>query len=51
MKRIYTSLLVALVALLIPSTIWAADPDLENDYTLVKSVTFGDGADFAGTVQ
>ena len=49
MKRIYTSLLVALVALLIPNTIWAADPDLENDYTLVKSVTWGDGTNIAGS--
>ena len=43
MKRIYTSLLVAIIALLgLPTTTWAADPDLENDYTLVKSVSFGD---------
>ena len=49
MKRIFTSLLVALVALLIPNTIWAADPDLANDYTLVKSITWGDGTNIAGS--
>ena len=38
-----------MVALLIPNTIWAADPDLENDYTLVKSVTWGDGTNIAGS--
>lgn len=29
--------------------VWADDPDLVNDYTLVKSVTFGDGTNIAGT--
>ena len=28
---------------------WAADPDLANDYTLVKSVTWGDGTNIAGS--
>ena len=49
MKRTYTSLLIALVALLLPCSMWAADPDLANDYTLVKSVTWGDGVNIAGS--
>ena len=49
MKRIYTSLLVTLMALLIPNTIWAAEPDLENDYTLVKAMIWGDGTNINGS--
>ena len=49
MKRIFTSLLVVLAALLMPLNILAADPDLGNDYTLVKSVTWGDGVNIAGS--
>ena len=47
MKKLST-LWIALAALLLPMNLWAV-PDLANDYTLVRSVTFGDGADFAGT--
>ncbi len=32
--------LIALLTVVGVSTVWAADPDLENDYTLVKSVTW-----------
>jgi hypothetical protein len=42
-------MLVAIALVFGVSWAWAADPDLENDYTLVKSVTFGDGADFAAS--
>ena len=48
-KHLLKSLLVALVALIIPNSIWAADPDLTNDYTLVKSVTWGDGVNIAAS--
>lgn len=47
-KSLFKNCLVALLAMIGVSA-WAADPDFENDYTLVKSITFGDGADFAGT--
>ncbi len=41
MKQFTKSLLFLLVSLLLPATTWAADPDLENDYTLVKEAVFG----------
>ena len=42
--------ILTLVALLAVTTgAWATDPDLENDYTLVKSVTWGDGVNIAGS--
>ena len=48
-KNLLISFMVALVALIIPNSVWAADPDLTNDYTLVKSVTWGDGVNIAGS--
>lgn len=50
MKKFTTlkTLLVGLLALGATS-VWAADPDLTNDYTLVKSVTWGDGTNIAGS--
>lgn len=47
MKKLST-LWFVLAALLLPTNLWA-QPDLDNDYTLVRAVTFGDGAAFAGT--
>ena len=41
--------MVTLAAVLFPTSMWAADPNLENDYTLMKSVTFGDGTNIAGS--
>ena len=43
------SLLIAVAMLAGVNGAWAADPDLENDYTLVKSVTWGDGTNIAGS--
>ena len=41
MKRnLLMTWLIALLTMLGVSTVWAAEPDLENDYTLVKSVTW-----------
>ena len=42
-------MLVAVAMVFGASWAWAADPDLENDYTLVKSVTWGDGTNIAGS--
>ena len=39
--------LIALLTVVGVSTVWAAEPDLENDYTLVKSVTWGGSVDVA----
>ncbi|MBQ8127523.1 MAG: MucBP domain-containing protein [Prevotella sp.] len=41
-KHLLRSMLVAIAMVFGASGAWAADPDLENDYTLVKSVDFGD---------
>ena len=44
------SLLVAAAMIAGVNGAWAADPDLENDYTLVKSVTWGgEGTNIAGS--
>ena len=50
MKK-FTTLKTLLVGLLAcaATSVWAADPDLTNDYTLVKSVTWGDGTNIAGS--
>ena len=45
MKKLFT--LFCLLAL--TASVSAADPDFENDYTLVRSVTFDDGTELAGT--
>ena len=45
-KKIFSLLVLLLTAV---TGAWAADPDLENDYTLVKSVTWGDGTNIAGS--
>ena len=41
-KHLLRSMLVAIAMVFGASGAWAADPDLVNDYTLVKSVVFGD---------
>ena len=48
-KQLLKTMLVAVALVFGASWAWAADPDLENDYTLVKSVTWGDGVNIAGT--
>ena len=48
-KNLLTSFIFAVMAMLLPATVWAADPDLANDYTLVRSVTFGDGVVITGS--
>ncbi len=52
MKR-FTRFLLMLVATMMATTtnVFAADPDLENDYTLVKSVAWGDGTDITVSDQ
>ncbi len=47
MKKKLFFLVVLLVTMV--SGAWGADPDLKNDYTLVKSVTWGDGTAIDGS--
>ena len=44
-KYLLKTWLLSIMMVLGVGSAWAADPDLVNDYTLVKSATFGDGAD------
>ena len=48
-KHLLTKTLLVAAGLLVGQSVWAADPDLVNDFTLVKSVTFGDGVNIAGS--
>ena len=48
-KHLLKTLLVGIMTFMATGA-WAADPDLTNDYTLVKSVEWGDGTSIAGTV-
>lgn len=48
-KQLLKTMLVTMALVFGASWAWAADPDLENDYTLVKSVTWGDGTNIAGS--
>ena len=47
MKKKLFFLVVLLVTMVAGA--WGADPDLKNDYTLVKSVTWGDGTAIDGS--
>ena len=49
MKKHLLKTLLMGVMTLIATGAWAADPDLTNDYTLVKSAEWGDGTNIAGT--
>ena len=46
MKKLLLTLFAALCCM---TNIYAADPDLASDYTLVRSASFGSGATLAGT--
>ena len=46
-KHLQKSLFVGVLALMTTGA-WAADPNLESDYTLMKSVTWGDGTNITG---
>ena len=49
MKKHLLKTLLMGVMTLIATGAWAADPDLTNDYTLVKSAEWGDGTNIAGS--
>lgn len=49
MKRNLLSTMLVGAMTLAATSAWAGDPDLVNDYTLVKSVTWGDGVTITGS--